>query len=793
MNYVVNFKEVCVKDIAKVGGKNASLGEMISAFSSLHINVPKGFAITTDAYRDFIHKNNLAEKILDKMRVVDIENLTQLRETSQSIQAMILAASFSIEFEAAVTKAFHDLKLKATQSVAVRSSATAEDLEDASFAGLQSSFLNVSGIDNILEAVKKVYASLFTERSISYRVYHHFDETQVAMSVGIQQMIRSDLAASGVMFTLDTESGFDQVVFINASYGLGEGIVGGIVTPDEFYVFKPAILEDRPGILSRKLGHKVTKVIYSNQKGKTVETVSVNEKDQQQFSLTDEDILQLAKKGLLIEKHYGKPMDIEWAKDGEDGELYILQARPETVKRHQETNVLETYQLKEKAKPIVSGRSVGQKIGTGVARYIQNLSELSDFQEGDVLIADITDPDWEPIMRRASAIVTNRGGRTCHAAIVAREMGTPAIVGCLNATEIIKSGMMVTVSCAEGETGYVYPGKLAYSIDKTTLSDLPKLSVKLYVNLSNPEHAFSHHFLPVEGVGLARIEFIISNTISVHPNAILQFDSLPNDLKSTIAKRTAAYASPKEFYIEKLAEGIATISAALYPKPVIVRFSDFKSNEYANLPGGELYEPQEENPMLGYRGGSRYLSESFRDCFAMECEAIKRVRNQKGLLNTHVMFPFVRTVDEAKKLSELIQKNGLIRGENGLKTYMMCEIPSNVILAEEFLTFFDGFSIGSNDLTQLTLGLDRDSALVADTFDERNPAVKALLKHVIQICRQQHKYIGICGQAPSDHPDFAEWLMQEGIETISVTPDTVIKTIAVLSNNKNGAKNACET
>lgn len=784
MKTVLNFSEINMQSLPLVGGKNASLGEMITALSALNVKIPKGFATSTAAYREFLRENQLDDKINDAIKKVDVNVVSELAKTSSEIRNAIMASSFSKNFENDVRKAYDDLKLTAKQTVAVRSSATAEDLSDASFAGLQETYLNVSGIDAVLIAIKKVFASLFTERAIAYRVLHQFDQKKVAISAGIQQMIRSDLGSSGVMFTIDTESGFNQVVFITAAYGLGESVVQGAVNPDEFYVFKPTLENNQQSILSRKLGSKAIKIIYGHTEDQCTQTVSVDKKERDQFCISDDDVIQLAKMGMLIEKHYKKAMDIEWAKDGVDGGIYIIQARPETVK-NKNAQCIETYRLDgldaKKLKPLCIGSSVGEKIGSGRARVILDPKQMASFKEGEVLVADITDPDWEPIMKRASAIVTNRGGRTCHAAIVAREMGTPAVIGCGNATELIKNNDEITVSCAEGETGYVYPGLLKYVIEKIELTKLPSVPVKLCINLSNPQKAFSYQFLPNDGVGLARIEFIISHMIGIHPNAIMQSEKLPKEIQDDITEKTAAYKTPVEFYIEKLAEGIATISAAFYPKPVIVRFSDFKSNEYANLLGGKSFEPLEENPMIGFRGGSRYVSDHFKACFAMECEAILRVREQKGLTNTHIMFPFVRTVDEAKALIAMTKENGLERGKNALKIYMMCEIPSNAILAEEFLQLFDGYSIGSNDLTQLTLGLDRDSELLASIFDERNDAVKSLLHNIIQTCNRLNKYVGICGQGPSDHIDFAKWLMKEGIQSISLTPDSIVKTRLALA------------
>lgn len=781
MKMILDFTQISLKHLTEVGGKNASLGEMITKLAKLGIKVPPGFATTADAYRTFLKENNLEEIINKELKNLDVNDVANLERASNAIQKAILDAKLPKLLEEEIKQAYQQLNLNPNQTVAVRSSATAEDLPQASFAGQQETFLNVHKND-ILNAVKRVYASLFSKRAIAYRVHHGFDHQQIAISVGIQQMVRSDLACSGVIFTLDTESGFDQAIFITSSYGLGETIVQGAVNPDEFYVHKPTLRENKAAIISRKLGTKAKKMIYAKANHVRVETIEVSQEERQQFSLTDAEILELARQSLIIETHYGKPMDIEWAKDGIDQTLYIMQARPETVKARESHQFIEQYQLDAKVKPICSGRSIGQKIGQGVARIINHPEQMDQLQPGEILVADMTDPDWEPIMKRASAIVTNRGGRTCHAAIVARELGIPAIVGCIDATETITAGNETTVSCCEGETGFVYPGLLEYRVNRTAIENFSKLPIKICLNLANPEQAFAAQFLPNEGIGLARVEFIISNMISIHPKALLDFHTLQGNLRKKIQQKTAAYDSPVEFYVEKLAEGIATIAAAFYPKPIIVRFSDFKSNEYANLLGGELFEPQEENPMLGYRGASRYLSGDFKACFALECEAIKRVREQKGLTNAHVMFPFVRTVNEAEQLSQLIQSYGLERGKDGLKVYMMCEIPSNVLLAEAFLQYFDGYSIGSNDLTQLALGLDRDSALIANLFDERDAAVQILLHQVISTCKKLNKYIGICGQAPSDHLDFAKWLVAEGIDSMSLSPDSVVQTWLALEN-----------
>ncbi len=783
MSTIFKFSEITLSDIAQVGGKNASLGEMTTHLSSLGITVPAGFATSAQAYYDFLATNDIDKAITERLNDLNTTNLTDLQQASHEIQTMILTASFASDFESQLKTAYSQLGLKPEQTVAVRSSATAEDLPDASFAGQHETFLNISGIENILTAIKKVYASLFTERAIAYRAHHNLNHLKIAMSAGIQQMVRSDKGASGVIFTLDTESGFDQVILITAAYGLGEALVQGAVNPDEFCVHKPTLKQNKDSIIYRKLGTKTVKMIYQTNHTAIdrTETIAVPTEEQLQFCLNDQEILALARQALTIEKHYGKAVDIEWAKDGVDHQIYIVQARPETVKSNKKHQVLEQYQLKETGKVITSGRSVGQRIGQGHARLLTDPNDMEQLKNGDILVTDMTNPDWEPIMKKASAIITNRGGRTCHAAIIARELGIPAIVGCGNATSSIKEGQTITVSCAEGETGHVYEGLLKFEVAKSEITQLPKLPLKLCMNLANPEQAFTYQFLPNDGVGLARLEFIIGNMIGVHPNALLHFDELTPELQTQIQKKTAGYASPTEFYIEKLTEGIATIAAAFYPKPIIVRFSDFKSNEYANLLGGHDFEPHEENPMLGYRGGSRYNMGNFRECFLLECEAIKRVRDKLGLTNAHIMFPFVRTVNEAKQLIEIIKSQGLERGKNDLCVYMMCEIPSNAILAEDFLQYFDGFSIGSNDLTQLTLGLDRDSAVIANLFDENDPAVKALLHKVITTCKKLNKYVGICGQGPSDHIEFAEWLMDEGIMSISLTPDSIVKTWLTLA------------
>lgn len=784
--HILWFEQITLKDLDSVGGKNASLGEMIHHLSEAGIDVPGGFATTAETFQAFLTYNKLHEKIYSLLDILDVNDVTALAQTGATLRQWIIDAPFEPEMEKAVRGAYAQLLEKHPGiSVAVRSSATAEDLPEASFAGQQETYLNVSGIEAVLLAIKKVFASLFNDRAISYRVHQGFPHEKVSLSAGIQRMVRSDLGSSGVMFSVDTESGFDKVVFITSSYGLGEMVVQGAVNPDEFLVYKPSLEKGLSSVIRRNLGSKHHKMVYANDPANPVVIEPVPEKDQQCFSLTTEEVESLGKKAIAIEKHYGKPMDIEWGKDGRDGQLYILQARPETVKSRSNKQVLEQYEIHESGKILTEGRSVGQRIGQGKARVIKNVSEISRVQEGDVLISDMTDPDWEPVMKKASAIVTNRGGRTCHAAIIARELGIPAVVGCGDATEHIQEGDNVTVSCAEGDTGFVYQGLLKFTVKSVDVNNVPQLPIKIMQNVGNPERALAFQALPSEGVGLARLEFLISNTIGVHPKALLNYNKLEDKaLKEKIASKIAAYGDPVEFYVQKLTEGIATIGAAFAPKPVIVRLSDFKSNEYANLLGGVAYEPSEENPMLGYRGASRYISDDFKECFALECQAIKRVREGMGLTNVEVMIPFVRTVDEARMVTEALAQNGLKRGEHGLRVIMMCELPSNALLADEFLEYFDGFSIGSNDLTQLTLGLDRDSSLVAHYFDERNPAVKALLSMAIQACKKAGKYIGICGQGPSDHPDLAKWLMDEKIDSISLNPDSVLRTYLFLDSLK---------
>lgn len=787
MKYIIDLKEVNLSNVAIVGGKNASTGEMIQNLSSKGIKIPGGFATTAAAFKKFLSQNELDKKIYRTLAALKINNVTALNKASSEIRRWIMATPFFPDLTEEIKIAYATLN---NASVAVRSSATAEDLPTASFAGQQESYLNIKGLKNLLKAIKLVYASLFTSRAISYRHHHHFDLDQISLSVGIQPMIRSDKGASGVIFTLDTESGFDKVILVTASYGLGEAIAQGSVNPDEFYVYKPTLEENKFAILQRRLGEKAIKMIYSKANDShAIKKVSVPESERLRYCITDQDVQILAHYALLIEKHYKRPMDIEWAKDGLSGELYILQARPETVKsRELQKQEFERYILSKKGKILAEGQSVGQHISDGRARIILDLQKMQAIKPGEVLVTDMTDPDWEPIMKRAAAIITNRGGRTCHAAIIARELGIPAVVGCGNATNNIKENEPITVSCAEGQTGYVYSGKLPYEINKITVKDMPKLPIKICINLGNPDKAFANQFLPNNGVGLARLEFIISNMIGIHPNAVLNFKTLPKQLQNKINKKTAAYPNPIEFYIEKLREGISMISAAFYPKEVIFRFSDFKSNEYANLLGGDLFEPQEENPMIGFRGASRYKDKRFENCFELECKAFKRVRDEMGLINAQLMIPFVRTVNELREVINVIEKYGLIRGKNGLKIYMMCEIPSNAILANEFLKHVDGFSIGSNDLTQLVLGLDRDSSIVASLFDERDEAIKILLHKVIEECNKQNKYIGICGQGPSDHPDFAEWLMKEGIQSISLNPDSVVETWLLLAEKLNQKK-----
>ncbi|MBA1250827.1 MULTISPECIES: phosphoenolpyruvate synthase [Pseudomonas] len=777
--YVVSLDKLGVHDVEQVGGKNASLGEMISNLAGAGVSVPGGFATTAQAYRDFLEQSGLNDRIHAALDALDVDDVTALAKTGAEIRQWIMDAEFPARLDTEIRTAFAQLSAgNDNLAVAVRSSATAEDLPDASFAGQQETFLNIRGVDNVIRAAKEVFASLFNDRAIAYRVHQGFDHKLVALSAGVQRMVRSETGAAGVMFTLDTESGFRDVVFITGAYGLGETVVQGAVNPDEFYVHKSTLEAGRPAILRRNLGSKAIKMIYGEEAkaGRSVKTVDVEAAERARFSITDDEVTELAKQALIIEKHYGRPMDIEWAKDGDDGKLYIVQARPETVKSRASATVMERYLLKEKGQVIVEGRAIGQRIGAGPVKVIRDVSEMDRVMPGDVLVSDMTDPDWEPVMKRASAIVTNRGGRTCHAAIIARELGIPAVVGCGNATERLSDGQVVTVSCAEGDAGLIYEGELSFDVRQSSVDAMPDLPFKIMMNVGNPDRAFDFAQLPNAGVGLARLEFIINRMIGVHPKALLNYDSLPLDIKENVDKRTAGYSDPVGFYVEKLVEGVSTLAAAFWPKKVIVRLSDFKSNEYANLIGGKLYEPEEENPMLGFRGASRYISESFRDCFELECRAMKKVRNEMGLTNVELMVPFVRTLEEASQVVDLLGTYGLKRGENGLRVIMMCELPSNALLAEEFLEYFDGFSIGSNDMTQLTLGLDRDSGIIAHLFDERNPAVKKLLAQAIAACNKAGKYIGICGQGPSDHPDLAKWLMDQGIESVSLNPDSVLDT-----------------
>ena len=767
-------------DVAAVGGKSASLGEMISQLGKAGVRVPGGFATTAHAYREFLATGGLDRRIAERLARLDVNDVGALAKAGDEIRGWILQHEFSSRLGDDIAAAYGKLAAGAAgeESFAVRSSATAEDLPDASFAGQQETYLNILGLEGVLGAVKRVFASLYNDRAISYRAHQGYEHNGVALSAAVQRMVRSDLGASGVMFTLDTESGFDQVVFITSSYGLGEAVVQGQVNPDEFYVYKRGLEEGRKAILRRGMGSKAVKMVYTDdrQAGRSVKTINVPEADRRRFSITDAEVEELARYAMVIEKHYRRPMDIEWGRDGSDGKLYILQARPETVKANEKVDLLRRYRLVERSEVLASGRAIGQRIGSGPVRLVKNAGEMDRVREGDVLVTDMTDPDWEPVMKRAAAIVTNRGGRTCHAAIIARELGIPAVVGCGDATQVLKDAKDVTVSCAEGDTGYIYRGILQTEVVDLSLSSMPKAPVKITMNVGNPELAFEFQRLPNEGVGLARLEFIIARMIGVHPKAVLAYPDVPLDVKVAVEQHSAGYPDPVTFYVEKLVEGIGTLGAAFWPKPVIVRLSDFKSNEYSSLTGGSRYEPREENPMLGFRGASRYISSSFRDCFELECRALKQVRDEMGLTNVEIMVPFVRTVAEAKQVLELLAANGLKRGGNGLRVIMMCEIPSNAVLAEQFLEHFDGFSIGSNDMTQMTLALDRDSGIIADAFDERDPAVKHMLHLAIQACRKAGKYVGICGQGPSDHPDLAKWLMDEGIESLSLNPDTVVET-----------------
>jgi len=790
--WVLDLASVRMTDVAAVGGKNASLGEMISQLAGAGVRVPGGFATTAEAYRGFLSRDGLDKRIGERLAALDVRDVGALARAGEEIRRWIVEQPFPQRLADEIGAAYRRLVAAAgsAASFAVRSSATAEDLPEASFAGQQETFLNVHGLENLLHATKRVFASLYNDRAIAYRVHKGFTHEEVALSAGVQQMVRSDLGAAGVMFTIDTESGFDQVVLITASYGLGETVVQGKVNPDEFYVYKRALREGKRAILRRGLGSKAVKIVYTetSEAGRSVRTLEVPQLERHRFSVSDAEVEELARCAMVIEEHYGRPMDIEWGKDGIDGKLYMLQARPETVKAGERLDTLRRYRLKERSEVLATGRAIGQKIGSGPVRAIKSAAEMSRLKQGDVLVTDMTDPDWEPVMKRAAAIITNRGGRTCHAAIIARELGIPAVVGCGDATQVLKDDRPVTVSCAEGETGFVYRGILETEVIDLSLSAMPKPPVKIAMNVGNPELAFEFQRLPNAGVGLARLEFIIARMIGVHPKAVLAYPDLSPDVKVAVEEHSAGYPDPVTFYVEKLAEGVATLGAAFWPKPVIVRLSDFKSNEYSSLAGGARYEPREENPMLGFRGAGRYVAASFRDCFELECRALKKVRDEMGLTNIEIMVPFVRTVTEAKKVVELLAANGLRRGENGLRVVMMCEIPSNAILAEQFLEHFDGFSIGSNDLTQLTLGLDRDSSLLAEQFDERDAAVKELLHLAIQACRKAGKYVGICGQGPSDHPDLAQWLVEEGIESLSLNPDTVVETWLYLAREAGAPK-----
>jgi len=781
---IISFEKLRNKDVAVVGGKNASLGEMISQLKAKGVRVPTGFATTADAFNDFLSQNQLGTKIEEELKDLDINDVVKLAESGKKIRKWILDTPFSKELETNIKSHYENLLDKSPNGTtfAVRSSATAEDLPDASFAGQQESFLNIHGIDNIKQAIKEVFASLYNDRAISYRVHKNFIHSEVAISAGIQQMVRSDMGSSGVMFTIDTESGFKDVIFITSSYGLGETVVQGAVNPDEFYVHKSLLKLEKNAIVRKSIGSKKIKMVFSEdtKAGLSTNTVDVEEDLSNQFSINESDVKELAEYAMIIESHYGCPMDIEWGKNGLDGNLYILQARPETVKS-QNQNTTETYSLKETSKALVAGRAVTQKIGIGPVKIVKDPSEMHTVQPGDVLVADMTDPNWEPVMKRASALVTNRGGRTCHAAIIARELGIPAIVGSVNATELLTEQETVTVSCSEGETGIVYQGKLDFDIKVQDDGDLPKIPIKLMMNVGNPDMAFTFAQIPNDGVGLARLEFVINNMIGIHPKAILNYDAMPEDIQNAIDYKSRGYASPKDFYVNKVTEGVATIASAFFPKPVIVRMSDFKSNEYKKLVAGDIYEPDEENPMIGFRGAARYISDQFKDCFKLECEAMIKARNEMGLTNIELMIPFVRTLKEAEAVIDLLEENGLKRGVNGLRLIMMCEVPSNAILAKEFLKYFDGFSIGSNDLTQLTLGTDRDSGILADGFDERDPAVMKLIELAISGAKTNKKYVGICGQGPSDHPDFAKWLLDQKMDSMSLNPDTVISTWKSLS------------
>ncbi|MGI3004972.1 phosphoenolpyruvate synthase [Shewanella algae] len=777
--YVLWYQELGMGDVNKVGGKNASLGEMISNLANAGVQVPGGFATTSHAFNEFLEQSGVNQKIYDILDTLDVDDVNALAKVGAQIRQWVIETPFQPELEQAIREAYEKLASETQDaSFAVRSSATAEDMPDASFAGQQETFLNVKGFDAVLVAIKHVFASLFNDRAISYRVHQGYDHRGVALSAGVQRMVRSDKAASGVMFTMDTESGNKDVVFITSSFGLGEMVVQGAVNPDEFYVHKPTLTAGHKAVVRRNIGSKLIQMVYSDNAshGKQVKIEDVAKEQRMTFSINDEEVMELAKQAMIIEKHYGRPMDIEWAKDGNDGRLYIVQARPETVRSREDVQLIERYHLKSRGEVICEGRAIGHKVGSGIAKVLNSIDEMDKIQPGDVLVTDMTDPDWEPIMKRASAIVTNRGGRTCHAAIIARELGVPAVVGCGDVTDKIQNGQEVTVSCAEGDTGYIYQGKLEFDVISSRVDSMPDLPMKIMMNVGNPDRAFDFARLPNEGVGLARLEFIINRMIGIHPKALLEFDQQTDELKAEITEMIAGYESPVEYYVARLVEGISSIAAAFHPKKAIVRMSDFKSNEYANLIGGDKYEPEEENPMLGFRGASRYISESFRDCFALECEAIKRVRNDMGLKNVEIMIPFVRTLEEGRQVIELLKEQGLERGKDGLRVIMMCELPSNALLADQFLEMFDGFSIGSNDLTQLTLGLDRDSGIISHLFDERNEAVKALLAMAIKSAKAKGAYVGICGQGPSDHADFAAWLVEQGIDTVSLNPDTVIDT-----------------
>ena len=794
-NYVIWFENLRMTDVESVGGKNASLGEMISQLSEKGVRVPGGFATTADAYRAFLAHNGLSERISAALSALDVDDVVELARVGKEIRQWILDTPFPEQLDNEIAEAWGKMVADAGTdqiSVAVRSSATAEDLPDASFAGQQETFLNINGLENVKDAMKHVFASLYNDRAISYRVHKGFAHDIVALSAGVQRMVRSDSGAAGVLFTIDTESGFEDVVFVTASYGLGETVVQGAVNPDEFYVHKPTLKAGKPAILRKTMGSKLIKMTFTEQAeaGKSVQVVDVAAAERKQFSISDEEITELAKYALIIEEHYGRPMDVEWGRDGVDGKLYILQARPETVKSQESgSRVLRRYSIENKGDVLVEGRAIGQKVGQGKVRLVKSAAEMDVVEAGDILVTDMTDPDWEPVMKRAAAIVTNRGGRTCHAAIIARELGIPAVVGCGNASEVLQQGQEVTVSCAEGDTGFIYNGLADVQVHEVALDNMPPSPAKIMMNVGNPELAFSFSGLPSDGIGLARMEFIINRQIGIHPKALLEFNDQDTDIQAEIKDRIAGYASPVDFYVDKIAEGVATLAASVYPRKVIVRMSDFKSNEYAGLVGGSRYEPHEENPMLGFRGAARYVSDDFKECFALECKALKYVRDEMGLTNVEIMIPFVRTLAEAELVVKALKENGLERGKNGLRLIMMCEVPSNALLAEQFLQYFDGFSIGSNDMTQLTLGVDRDSGgPIAATFDERNAAVKVMLHLAISACRKHNKYVGICGQGPSDHPDFAKWLVEEEISSLSLNPDTVIETWLYLANELKNQK-----